>query len=138
MFFFAIFGFSYKWDWGLDYKTYSNVIIVGFTRLIVSMGNVTNATTVIHLVSFYSHPFALQFTFAISNFFVVYFVMLESRRKLTNLFETKLCIFILIVSILQLNLTRGYLPSWNKNIICIVIKLPIMACANIANSFMLS
>lgn len=55
--FFAIFGFSYKWDWSLDYKTYSNTIIVGFTRLTFSMGDVTKATTVIHLVTFYWHPF---------------------------------------------------------------------------------
>ncbi len=70
---FAIFGFSYKWDWHLNKKTYSNVIIVGFTRLIVSMGDVTKATTVIHLVTFFWHPFAPQFTFAISIFFCCFF-----------------------------------------------------------------
>jgi hypothetical protein len=71
--FFAIFGFSYKWDSGLDYKTYSNANIVGFTRLTFSMGDVTKATMVIHLVIFYWHPFAPQFTFAISNFFCCFF-----------------------------------------------------------------
>jgi hypothetical protein len=51
--FFAIFGFSYKQDWGLDYKTYSNAIIIRFTRLTFSMGDVTKATMVTHLVIFY-------------------------------------------------------------------------------------
>jgi hypothetical protein len=51
--FFAIFGFSYKRDWGLDYKTYPNAISIRFTRLTFSMEDVTKATMVIHLVIFY-------------------------------------------------------------------------------------